>query len=136
MQREAHGRTVRLAAESDLDDWICICKNVHGYARSNELRTAIVNQTAIEVELQGRMTGYSTILGFMVRAVAETNDDIKDLIGAAPEYAGPGFLVPTRNHDLFRWCLEQGLRVGYMLNLMSVGLYNEPCGSFLPSAIC
>jgi hypothetical protein len=28
-----------------------------------------------------------------------------------PGFAGPGFLLPTRNAELFRWCLNNGLRV-------------------------
>jgi hypothetical protein len=46
-----------------------------------------------------------------------------------------GFLLPTRNADLFRWCLENGLRVNQTATLMSIGLYNEPAGAFLPSIL-
>ena len=44
-------------------------------------------------------------------------------------------LVPTRNSELFRWCLANGLRVVQPMNLMSLGLYNEPKGAFLPSVL-
>ena len=57
------------------------------------------------------------------------------LIGAAPRVEGPGFLLPTRNSELFRWCLAQGLRVVQPMTLMSLGLYNEPKGAFLPSIL-
>ncbi|MER3423912.1 MAG: GNAT family N-acetyltransferase, partial [Nitrospiraceae bacterium] len=46
-----------------------------------------------------------------------------------------GFLLPTRNADLFRWCLEQGLRVVQPMTLMSQGLYQKPAGTFLPSIL-
>jgi hypothetical protein len=36
---------------------------------------------------------------------------LKALISAAKEFCGPGFLLPTRNGELFRWCLGDGLRV-------------------------
>jgi hypothetical protein len=49
--------------------------------------------------------------------------------------AGPGMLVPTRNSDLFHWCLAQGLRVVQPMTLMSVGLYQEPSGAWLPSIL-
>ena len=49
--------------------------------------------------------GYATEIGYFAHAVGETNEDLKALIGAAPTIAGPGFLLPTRNHDLFSWCL-------------------------------
>jgi hypothetical protein len=55
------------------------------------------------------------------------------LIGGADEFAGPGFLLPNRNTELFRWCLQHGLRVVEPMTLMTVGLYNEPAGVFLPS---
>ena len=46
-----------------------------------------------------------------------------------------GFLVPTRNASLFRRCLEYGLRVVHPNTLMSMGLYNEPSGAWIPSLL-
>jgi hypothetical protein len=43
--------------------------------------------------------------------------------------------VPTRNAALFRWCLESGLRVVQPMTLMTIGLYNEPAGAYLPSIL-
>ncbi len=57
------------------------------------------------------------------------------MIAAAESFAGPGILVPVRNADLFRWCLANGLRVTQPMTLMSLGLYNEPAGAFLPSIL-
>jgi len=85
------------------------------------------------VEHNGRVTAYATIVGFFGHAVADSNHGLQALIGAASEFAGPGFLLPTRNTELFRWCLSNGLRVVEPMTLMSVGLYNEPAGAFLPS---
>jgi hypothetical protein len=87
------------------------------------------------VEYAGRITGYATVIGFFGHAVGETNKDVKALIGAAREFAGPGFHLPTRNGDLFRWCLSNGLRITQPMTLMSKGLYNEPAGAFLPSIL-
>ena len=75
------------------------------------------------------------MVGFFGHAVGENNEDVKALIGTATAFPGPGFLLPTRNSDLLRWCLENGLRVVQPLTLMSTGLYNEPAGAFLPSII-
>jgi hypothetical protein len=85
------------------------------------------------VEHDGRITGYTAGLSFFAHSVGETLDDLKALIGAAPEYGGPGILVPMREGALFRYCLENGLRVVQVLTLMSRGLYNEPQGAWLPS---
>jgi hypothetical protein len=57
------------------------------------------------------------------------------LIGSAENFGGPGILVPTRNAELFRWCLSSGLRVVEPMTLMTVGLYNEPHGAYLPSIL-
>ena len=89
--------------------------------------------SATVVERGGRLTGYATAVAFFGHAVGDTNDDIKALIAAAPVFLGPGFLVPTRNGELMRWCLANGLRLVHQLTLMSVGLYNEPRGAYLPS---
>jgi hypothetical protein len=87
------------------------------------------------VEHDGRITGYVTVVGFFGHAVGETNKDLKALIGAAREFAGPSFLLPTRDAELFRWCLGSGLRVTQPMTWMSKGLYNEPAGAFLPSIL-
>ncbi len=41
----------------------------------------------------------------------------------------PGFLLPTRNAELFRWCLEHDRRVVQQMTLMSLGTYQEPARS-------
>lgn len=129
------GYTVRPATEGDLDACNQVCVSVHGHDRRGELRDAIKQGTATVVEHGGRITGYATPIAFFGHAVGETNEDLKALIGAAPVFPGPGFLLPTRNGELFRWCLEHGLHVVQPMTLMSVGLYNEPAGAFLPSIL-
>lgn len=87
------------------------------------------------VEHDGRIAGYTTGIGFFGHTVGKGNEELKALIGAAAEFPGPGFLLPTRNGEVLRWCLERGLRVVQPLTLMSVGLYNEPAGAFMPSVL-
>jgi predicted N-acetyltransferase YhbS len=129
------GYTVRKAAEVDLQMCNRVCFKVHGFDRSVEVLDAIKNETATVVEHDGHITGYATVIGFFGHALAETNDGLKALIGRATVFAGPGFLLPMRNWEVFRWCLEHGLRVVEPMTLMSVGLYNEPAGAFLPSVL-
>jgi hypothetical protein len=44
--------------------------------------------------------------------------------------------VPLSNAiELFRWCLNRGLRVVQPMTLMSLDLDCEPAGAFLPSVI-
>lgn len=128
------GHVVRSATRSDLDFCNHLCKRVHGHERGTVLLDAIEQGTATVVERENRISGYATVIGFSGHAVAESDSDLKALIGAAPEFTGiAGFLLPARNGELFRWCLQNGLKVVLPLTLMSLGLYNEPAGSFLPS---
>jgi GNAT superfamily N-acetyltransferase len=129
------GHVVRSASEADIESCNRLCEEVHGHNRGEELRDAIAQGSASVVEHDGRITGYATIVGFFGHAVGGTNKDVKALIGAAKEFAGPGFLLPTRNGELFRWCLSNGLRITQPMTLMSKGLYNEPAGAFLPSIL-
>jgi len=127
------GYEVRPAREEDLSACNQLCFRVHGHDRAGELLDAIRQGTANVVERLGRITGYSTGIDWSNHAIAETNDDLKALIGAAPAFLGLGFLVPSRNGELFRWCLSHGLRVASQATLMTLGLYNEPIGVYLPS---
>ena len=65
-------------------------------------------------------------------AVAESDQDLQALIDAATTFSRPGFLLPTRNHELFKWCLDKGLRLVMQMNFMTTGVYNEPTGPYLP----
>jgi predicted N-acetyltransferase YhbS len=129
------GCVVRPARESDLDECSRLCIRVHGHDRTGEMRDALRSRHAAVAQRAGRITGYTSAIAFIGHAVGETNDDIKALIGAARSFGGPGFLVPTRNGDLMRWCLNNGLRIVYPATLMTVGLYNEPGGAYLPSVL-
>jgi GNAT superfamily N-acetyltransferase len=135
IDRRIPGHAVRPATEDDLDASNELALRVHGHHRGSELLEAIRQGTANVVEHDGRITGYTTTVGFFGHTVGETNEDLKALIGAAPEFPGPGFLLPTRNAEVLRWCLEHGLRVVQPMTLMSVGLYNEPRGAFMPSIL-
>ena len=133
--QEIPGYAVRSATEEDLDTCNEVCFKVHGHDRGPELLEAIRQGTATLVEHGGRITGYTTMVGFFGHTVGESNEEIKALIGAAPSFPGPGFLLPTRNGEVLRWCLEKGLHVVQPITLMSVGLYNEPRGAFMPSIL-
>lgn len=132
---ELPGYRVRAATLDDLDTCDDLCLSVHGHDRHGELGHAIADGTARIVEHGERITGYATNIGYFSHAVGRTNEELKALIGAAPAFAGPGFLLPTRNTELLRWCLTQGLRVVQPMTLMSLGLYQKPVGAFLPSVL-
>ena len=129
------GGAVRPAIASDLEQCARLCIRVHGHDRTGETRDALRTGQAAVVERAGRITGYTSAIAFFGHTVGETNDDVKALIGAAQSIGGPGILVPTRNSDLMRWCLNSGLRITQPMTLMTVGLYNEPAGAWLPSVV-
>jgi predicted N-acetyltransferase YhbS len=129
------GYVVRPATAADRAACEAVCRRVHGFARSGELAAAIAGNSARVVEHLRQVSGYATEIGFFAHAVGETNEDLKALIGAAPSFPGPGFLLPTRNHDLFQWCLGHRLRLVKQMTLMTIGLYSEPQGGWLPSVL-
>jgi hypothetical protein len=96
---------------------------------------ALSQGTARVVEHGGAVEGYATDVGFFGHTVALGNPGVVALVAAADRLTGPGFLLPSRNAEVFRWCLARGLRVVQPMTLMTLGLYNEPRGAFLPSIL-
>jgi predicted N-acetyltransferase YhbS len=135
LELKVPGAAVRPATDADAQACDAVCVRVHGHDRGGEVRDAIAQGTAMVVERNDRITGYTTGVALFGHSIAETNDDLMALIGAAEEFGGPGFLVPMRNTELLRWCLAHGLRVVSMMNLMTIGLYQEPRGAFLASVL-
>ena len=133
--RAIPGHVVRAATEADLESCCDLCRGVHGHDRRGELTAAIVNGTARVVERGERMTGYASDVGFFGHIVALDNAGLTALIAGAERISGPGVLLPSRNGEVFRWCLDRGLKVVQSMTLMSVGLYNEPRGAFVPSIL-
>jgi predicted N-acetyltransferase YhbS len=129
------GRVVRPAVAGDVPACNALCQRVHGHDRSGELADDIADGLARVVEHDGRITAYGSDVGFFGHSVAENNAELRALLGGVEAFAGPGILVPTRNAELFRWCLNRGLRVVEPMTLMTVGLYNEPAGAYLPSIL-
>lgn len=135
IKHRIEGYTVRPALKVDTDACNAVCEYVHGHNRSGELSDALQQGTALVVEHEDRIVGYTTGLAYFGHSVAESNEGLKALISAVDKFQGPGILVPTSNHELFRWCLKHNLRVVHVMNLMSIGLYNEPKGSYLTSIL-
>jgi predicted N-acetyltransferase YhbS len=135
VQRSVPGCTVRKAGSSDLEACNALSHRVHGFDRGADLAHAIEEGTAKVVERGGNITGYATDLAFFGHATAASNQDMQALIASAESFGGPGILVPSRNAELFRWCLSNGLRVTQPMTLMTSGLYNDPSGAYLPSIL-
>ena len=130
------GRTdgdVRTATPNDVGSCDELCRRVHGHDRHGELTEWIGAGSARVVERGGTISGYATGYGYPFHAVGETDGDIIALLGAAETIVGLGFLVPSRNTALMRWCLNAGLQLVQQSTLMSIGAYADPRGAWLPS---
>src|SRR5438477_6904296 len=134
-ERKVSGCAVRAAQLTDWDACNALSRGVHGFDRGTELAQAIQQGTAKVVERAGRITGYASGLAFFSHATAECNLDMQALIASAESFGGPGILVPSRNGELLRWCIANGLYVVQPMTLMSIGLYSEPAGAWLPSIL-
>lgn len=129
------GRTVRPATTNDLAAANQLCERIHGLSRSGELSDGISQGTALVVEREGRLTGYASAFGYLGHSVGETNLDVQALLQSVKNIGGPGILIPTRNAELFRWCLANNMRVLQPMTLMTIGMYQEPTGAYLPSVL-
>ena len=127
------GYAVRAATAADEAACNALCLRVHGHTRAGEVTGSIADGKARVVERLGRITGYTTGVNYFGHSIAETDDDLQALIGAGDGFGTPGFLVPLSNAELFRWCLAHGLRVFFVVNMMTIGLYQEPRGAYLAS---
>ncbi|PWT79797.1 MAG: GNAT family N-acetyltransferase, partial [Acidobacteria bacterium] len=129
--------TVDILKEEDIESCARLCKDVHGFDRTMELKHIPPFLKSFVARRDGRVVAYATAPNFWAlnHAVAETEDDMHQLlIGAARLSDQPlSFLLPTRQSSLFRWCLQKGLQVIKPMTLMAVGKYFEPRGVFLAS---
>lgn len=128
-------RKVRKASADDAHACNALCRKVHGFDRTSEVAHAIALGTAVVVENNGRITGYTTGVGFVGHGVGETNEDLKALIASADGFSGPGILIPTGNGELFRWCLENGLRVVQQMTLMDTHPSGPANGVYWPAVL-
>ena len=129
------GLEVRPACDADVAACDALCTQIHGHDRSRELSDAIAQQTAVVAELDGRSVGYATGFGYGWHAVAQNDDAMLAMLSSAQTFMGLGVLVPSRNAELLQWCLLHGLHIVQQAHLMTLGLYNQPAGSWLPSIV-
>jgi predicted N-acetyltransferase YhbS len=129
------GHDVRALTADDLQAAAALSLRVHGYERTAELADALAGGGATAVLRDGQLAGYATSLAHFAsaHAVAETTDAMTALIlsGGAPA----SFLLPTRQHELFRRALAAGLRVVKPMNYMVAGHHREPAGAWIPSVL-
>ncbi len=125
--------TVRPLEQADLGACAELCRRIHGWPRDGELKALPPFVQPLVAVREGRITAYCSAPTFwpLNHGVAETDLDLKDLLAGVKQPIS--ILLPTRQAELFSWCLKNGLRVQKPMNLMSLGEYQEPQGAWLPS---
>ena len=132
---------VRPLVHDDLKAAERLCLSVHGFERTNELRDALEapGLRPFAAIRDGRLVAYATTLSFFpaAYAVAESQEDMTTLIAGAlaGSDAPASFLLPTREHELLRWCLQAGLRIVKPMTYMVIGEHRRPRGAWIPSVL-
>ena len=125
----------RPATPADFEAMDALCREIYGISRTNEIASLAAAGFPGFVIDRGRITGYllATQIG---HGVAETDDDLLALyrsLGAS----SPGSLsnLPMRQGELYRRALADGHRNRKVMNLMALGPYDDPKGTWTPSVI-
>jgi predicted N-acetyltransferase YhbS len=130
---------VRPLVSEDLNSCAELCKKVHGFERVNELRDALEFFRPYIALQHGKIIAYSSAPTFWAlnHGVAEGEAEMKALLlgAGAANSESLAFLLPTRQANLFRWCLSEGLKVVKPMTLMTMGSYQEPKGSYFTSVL-
>jgi hypothetical protein len=102
--------------ETDNDIMKCneLSIRAHGFTREGELRQAVSQGVAIELERDGKIHGYPAGLGLFGHSVALSNEDLKILITGSSVIAEPGFLY-LQEIEIITWLLEQGFKIQWLL---------------------
>jgi GNAT superfamily N-acetyltransferase len=135
------GVEVRPLERGDLGECELLHHRVHGFERTAELEDAleVPGFSPMVATREGRTVAYAATLTFFpaAHAVAESQADMAGLIaGALAQTDQSGsFLVPTRQAELFRWLLGEGLRVVKPMTYMTIGGYEAPAGGWIPSVL-
>ncbi len=129
-------QSVRMMTENDLPDADHLSSHHYHHTRRNEVASALRAHFPVLVrERAGRVTGY-LIPGFFGHGFADTRDDMLALLGEVEHVAPPAFhrvLVPMSQQVLYRELLARGCRTVKVMNYMTVGPYEAPRESWLPS---
>lgn len=129
---------IRPLQEKDFAECAELCRRVHGIERTGDLKNTPPFLTSFVAVRDGRISAYASALHYWAlnHAVAGSEQDMQALLAGVGNMSGErpiSFLLPTRQTDLFRWCLNKGMRVIKPATLMAMGEYQEPHGCYLPS---
>lgn len=126
----------RPATADDLDAMDELCRPTYRVSRKGECRVLMqLGFPAFVLERAGHVSGYliGTIIG---HGVAESDDEMLALLaGLGASVPGAQSLVPIRSGELYRRALSAGHRNIKTMNLMALGPYDDPRGTWMPSVM-
>ncbi len=126
----------RPATTGDLPAMDELCRGIYRISRRGECAALMeVGFPTFVLDRGGRIAGYliGTIIG---HGVAESDDDMLALLGGfGAGVPGAASLVPLRSGALYRRALAAGHRNIKVMNLMALGPYEEPQGTWAPSVM-
>ncbi len=126
---------IRPATADDLDAMDELCKSIYLVSRRGECALFLQLGFPALVLDRGGIRGYQlgTAMG---HGVAENDDDLLVLLAAlGASMPDAHALVPLRAGELYRRALAAGHRNQKVMNLMALGPYEEPQGSYCPSVL-
>ena len=128
---------VRPAKPEDLDAMDAICQRNYKVSRRSEIASSFHGPFPPLVrERNGKIVGYLNP-GFIGHGAAETDEDALALIASTQQLPPPAhlFFAPLRQGTLHKQALASGCRMVKVMQLMSIGAYEEPTGTWLPSVM-
>ena len=130
--------SVRAATEADLSAIEQLSMDIYKANRRNEVAAAIrYGFSPLLRERGGRIAGY-LIPGIFGHGVAETEDDgaalVSEMARRCPAERAR-FFCPLSQHNLFRRMLQLGCRTRSVFTLMTLGPYEEPQRTWMPSVL-
>jgi predicted N-acetyltransferase YhbS len=128
-------RAFRAATAADLDAMDELCKSIYRISRRNECQALMNVGFPAFVLDRGGIRGY--LVGSAIgHGVAQSDADMLALVSSlGATVPAAHALVPLRNGALYRSALAAGHRNAKVMNLMALGPYEEPTGTFCPSVL-
>ena len=126
---------LRPATAADIDAMDELCRATYHISRKGESALFVQFGFPTFVLDRGHIAGY-LIGGPIGHGVAECEDDMLALLaGLGASAPNTPSVVPLRDGALYRRALAAGHRNHKVMNLMSLGPYEEPQGTYCPSVM-
>jgi predicted N-acetyltransferase YhbS len=128
---------VRLATPDDIGDMDALCERNMKVSRRNAIAAAFNGPFGPLIRECGSKIVAYQIPGFFGHGAAETDEDALALIRATSDLPPTAqvFFAPLRQATLYRKALAAGCRTIKVMNLMTIGPYEEPTATWIPSVM-